>query len=80
MPKQGFILCSTGTQALDRLARDHQHMHRRLGGDIPEREALLIAVHLIAGDLTTQDLPEDRVIRHGPRSQGNNGAGATAGA
>ena len=41
-------------------------MHRSLGGDIAKGQALLIAVDLIARDLATKDLPEDRVVCHGP--------------
>ena len=62
MAQQNRILWSTGPQALDRLAGNHQHMHRSLGGNIAKGQALLIAVDLIARDLAAKDLPEDRVV------------------
>ena len=71
MAQQSLILSSSGTQALDRLAWNHQQMHRSLGGDIATGEALRVAVDLTAPnlasrDLATKDLPEDRVVCHGP--------------
>ena len=78
--QQSLILGSSGTQALDRLTGNDQHMHRSLGGDIAKGQALLIAVDLIARDLATKDLPEDRVVCHGPRKGRNSGTGVTAGA
>jgi len=64
--QQGRILSSTGAQALDRLARNYQHVNGGLGGDVAKGQALLIAEDLIARDLATKDLPEDRVVCHGP--------------
>ena len=67
-------------QTLNRLAGNHQYMDRCLGGDIPKGQALLIAVDLITRDLATKDLPEDRVVCHGPRKGRKSGTGVTAGA
>ena len=47
------------------LPGDHQHVHRRLGSHIAEGDAELVGIHLVAGDLTPQDLAEDRVVGHG---------------
>ena len=41
-------------------------MNGCLGRDIAKGQTLLIAVDLIARDLATKDLPEDRVVCHGP--------------
>jgi CO dehydrogenase/acetyl-CoA synthase delta subunit len=40
-------------------------MNRRLGRHIPEGQTTVIAVHLVAGDLSLQDAPKNRVTRHG---------------
>ena len=77
--QQRLMVRSSRTQALDRLTGDHQHMHRRLGSDVPKGQAVLVAVNLIAGDLAPQDLSEDRVVRHGARRR-TAGSGVTGGA
>ena len=76
MAKQLLVLLAGLRQVHHVLARDHQHMHRRLRRHIAEGEALLIGIHLIAGDLATQDAAEDRVIhrlggglRHGSEAE-----------
>ena len=66
MAQQGRILSSTRPQTLDRLAGNHQHVNGCLGGDVAKGQTLLIAGDLISRELATKDLPEDRVVCHGP--------------
>ena len=79
MAQQRLMIRSSRAQALDRLTGNHQHMHRRLGRNVPKGQAVIVAVDLIAGDLAPQDLSEDRVVRHGARRR-TAGSGVTGGA
>ncbi len=51
---------------------DHQNVHRSLGLDVPEGQAEVIGIDLIAGNLSLQDAGEDRVA-------GSHGAGPEEG-
>jgi hypothetical protein len=42
-----------------------------LGGNIAKSQAQLIAVHLIAGDFTSENFSKNRVVRHGKQQGGN---------
>ena len=79
MAQQRLMLFVGRAQALDRLTGNHQHVHRSLGSNVPKGQAMFVAVNLIAGDLAPQNLPEDRVVRHGARRR-TAGTGVTCGA
>jgi hypothetical protein len=58
VPQQGPI-GSAGIGQVDQgLARDHQDVHRRLGLDIAEGDAQVIAVDLVRGELTRRMRPK----------------------
>jgi hypothetical protein len=48
----------------DGLPGNHQHMDWSLGRYVAESQAMLICIHLIAGDLAAEDAPKDRVLAH----------------
>ncbi len=60
MAQQGLIGFGGVGQVDQGLAWDDQHMHGRLGLDIPEGQAEIVGIDLIAGNLPLQDAPEDR--------------------
>ena len=50
------------------LARDDQHVDRRLGIDITEGQAAIIFVDNVGGNLLVEDLLEEVVLHHGRTS------------
>ena len=67
MPQQGLIAGCCTAETFNRLSRNHQHVNRSRRSDVSKGKAEVIAVDLIAGNLTVEDFPEDRVVRHGLR-------------
>lgn len=66
MAQKGLVAGFGVGQVDQRFARNHQHVHRRLGLDVTEGQAQLIGMDLIAGNLTPQDAREDRLaLGHG---------------
>jgi hypothetical protein len=74
MAQQGLILSRGLCQLADGLARNHQHVHRRLGCHITESQAVLIGIHLITGDFAAQNAGKDRVLAHRGKGGGTSGA------
>ena len=74
VPQQGLVTCGGISKLGDRLAWNHQHMDRSLGRYIAKSQAMLIGIHLIAGDLAAEDAPKDRVLAH----KGNGGGTGVA--
>jgi hypothetical protein len=72
--QQGLVPCSGISKLGDRLTWNHQHMDWSLGRYVAESQALLICIHLIAGDLAAEDAPKDRVLAH----RGNKGGTGVA--
>ena len=64
VPQKGLVTCGGISKLGDRLAWNHQHMDWSLGRYIAKSQAMLIGIHLIAGDLATEDAPKDRVLAH----------------
>ena len=73
MPKQRLIACLRLAQALEWLARNDQQMNGRDRRDVTERQTALIAIHLIAWNLSTQDAGKNRVTSYG-HNPGQNSA------
>ncbi len=48
-------------QARDTLLGNHQHVHRRLGVDVVDGDAVLILIDEFAGNLAADDLAENSV-------------------
>jgi len=65
MPQESLVFRTGLRQLGDGFARNHQHMHRRLGGHVAEGQAEVIGVDLLAGDLPPQDAAEDGVATGG---------------
>ena len=72
--EQELVPCSGISKLGDRLAWNHQHMDRSLGRYVTKSQAVLIGIHLIAGDLAAEDAPKDRVLAH----KGNGGGTGVA--
>ena len=49
----------------DDLARDDQHVHRRLRIDVAKRQAAVILMDNVRGDLAIDDLLKQIVLHHG---------------
>ena len=47
------------------VARDDEHVNRRLRVDVAERQAAVVLVHDVRGDLSVDDLLEEVVLHHG---------------
>ncbi len=75
--QQGLMLPTGVAEMGDRLAGDHQHMHRCLGIHVPEGQAEVVGVHLLAGNLAAQDAAENGVAAgHGaPKCEEREGEG-----
>ena len=62
--QQDLVPCGGISKLGNRLAWNHQHMDWSLGRYVAESQAMLICIHLIAGDLAAEDAPKDRVLAH----------------
>src|SRR5438874_786518 len=59
LPEQRLVLRPRLRDRRDVLARDHQHVHRRLRVEVSKGDRLLIAVHDVGRDLAGGDAAED---------------------
>ena len=70
MSKQSGVLFADILETHKRFTWDHEYVNGSLGSDVAKGEAMLIAIDLIAGNLTPQDARKDRVLGHGKGAGG----------